>query len=389
MLALAVLPAGQRQPAPLTQEAYIWQRQWDDPLRAAVIDSRGLFSGLRVLALQFDRSSGWVVPRVDLAALAGDARPVVVVLRIDGAALLVEARAAGRRLLGTVAAWRAAGVKVVGVEIDHDTATARLADYAAWLRALRPALPGDIRLSITALPTWRKAEALTQVLAAVDTSVLQVHAVQSPTQSLFDPDIARVWIADWARVSARRPFLVALPAYGLRLRLDARGGLDGVAGEQPLGAGKHDREIRVDPRAVAKLLVALDATPPPTLAGIVWFRLPRRTDRRAWSLATLAAVIEHRPLIGELHAEIRAQPGGAVDLGLHNVGSVDVELPWQIRVPDSCRIGDGVNGYRYTRQTTGISLELEQPRPLRAGDRLVIGWLRCDSKETLHVRWDS
>lgn len=389
MLALALLPTGHRQPAPLVHEVYVWQRQWDDSLRVAVIESGGLFAGLRVLALQFDQASGWIRPRVDLAALARDARPVVLVLRIDGATLLVSARGAGQRLLGTLAAWRAAGVRVAGVEIDHDTATARLPEYAAWLRALRPTLPGDLRLSITALPTWRNSAVLDQVLAVVDASVLQVHAVLSPSRGLFDPNLARAWIADWARINVRRPFFVALPAYGLRLRLDGRGGLDGVAGEQPLRAGQHDAEVSVDPRAVALLMAELEAKPPPMLAGFVWFRLPRQSDRRAWSLSTLTAVIKHRPLRGDLQAEFRSQIGGAVDLSLHNLGSIDVELPWLIRVPASCRIGDGVNGYHYNRQAVGVTLELEQPRPLRAGDRLVIGWLRCDSKEALHVHWDS
>ena len=63
------------------------------------------------------------------------------------------------------ARWRAAGVDVVGLEIDHDCATAVLADYARWLAANRP--PAPLAWSITALPTWAGAPALPAVAAAL------------------------------------------------------------------------------------------------------------------------------------------------------------------------------------------------------------------------------
>src|SRR5260221_2720286 len=53
-----------------------------------------------------------------------------------------------------VARWRLAGNNVVGVQIDFDAATGRLANYADFLRNLRKHLPADCHLGITGLLDW-------------------------------------------------------------------------------------------------------------------------------------------------------------------------------------------------------------------------------------------
>ena len=59
-----------------------------------------------------------------------------------------------RDLLRQRAAWQAHGNRVVGIQIDFDAATPRLADYARFLRQLRRQLPADCALSITGLLDW-------------------------------------------------------------------------------------------------------------------------------------------------------------------------------------------------------------------------------------------
>src|SRR6185437_7680817 len=59
-----------------------------------------------------------------------------------------------REMLARLARWRAAGDPVVGVQIDFDSGTRHLAEYAAFLRDLRARLPADCRLSITGLLDW-------------------------------------------------------------------------------------------------------------------------------------------------------------------------------------------------------------------------------------------
>ncbi len=58
------------------------------------------------------------------------------------------------RMRRDLAAWRAAGNRVAGVQIDFDAATRGLAGYARALRALRAELPADARLSVTGLADW-------------------------------------------------------------------------------------------------------------------------------------------------------------------------------------------------------------------------------------------
>lgn len=371
--------AGERRALP--HEAYVWQRVWDAALVQSIADSRDFVAGLRVLALQRDAHGRVVEPQSDLAALAADTRPVVAVVRIDGRADVADDAADIARIAALAQRWRDAGVVVAGIEIDHDCATARLDAYAEWLVQLRAGLPASMRLSVTALPAWRAAPALARVIGAVDETVLQVHAVADPARGLFDRATARAWIAEWAKRSAQKPFRVALPAYGAALRLDADGDVLAVESEQPLAtAAAQVREIVVDPRDVGALVRELQARPPPTLAGFVWFRLPRDGDRRAWRLSTLRAVVAGTPLAPNLRVTLRAS-GGAFDVVATNDGTLDAELPATLRIVAACAAGDGVAGYRYEPGARVQFFRRDTHATLRAGGERVLGWLRCGSTE--------
>ncbi|WP_429107455.1 DUF3142 domain-containing protein [Aeromonas media] len=53
-------------------------------------------------------------------------------------------------------AWRAAGAKVAGIQIDFDAATRQLDRYGNALQQLRRALPPGCKLSVTGLLDWAK-----------------------------------------------------------------------------------------------------------------------------------------------------------------------------------------------------------------------------------------
>ena len=251
-------------PVALAHEAYVWQRAWTGAVRSAVANAQPELAGLRVLALEIGKDGTARAPAVSADALARASRPITAVVRVDGARVPAEVSLAPA--LGAIERWRAAGIPVAGVEIDHDCATAALADYAAWLRAHRPE---GLRLSITALPTWAGAPpALRELVAAVDEVVLQVHAVRAP--DIFDPVAARRWVERFAAAAPGARLRVALPTYKVAL-----------------GAA--------DPDEVAAFLRALERDPVPGVAGIVWFRLPVATDRTAWSASVLTAVIQPEP----------------------------------------------------------------------------------------------
>ncbi len=75
------------------------------------------------------------------------------------------------QLLGQVQRWRDAGNPVVGIQIDFDTRTQYLHEYADFLRDLRQRLPADLRLSITGLMDWSSnadPAAIAQLKGVVD-----------------------------------------------------------------------------------------------------------------------------------------------------------------------------------------------------------------------------
>lgn len=82
------------------------------------------------------------------------------------------------QLRAQLARWRAAGNRVVGVQIDFDARTRHLEDYAGFLRDLRRRLPADCRLGITGLLDWSSngdPKGLDALTGAVDEVVLQIY----------------------------------------------------------------------------------------------------------------------------------------------------------------------------------------------------------------------
>lgn len=383
-LAFGLVLAGCARRAPLSHhEAYIWQRQWTPAVVAAVSLQQSVFAGWRVLGLQVIGSQKLVI-RPDLAALASSARPVRLVVRIEGARgpLAVPELMAG--LSPLVDEWRGAGLDLSGIEIDHDCATAALDDYASWLRELRGAMPRELRLSITALPSWLDSPALEQVLAAVDDSVLQVHAVQRPDRTLFDAASARVWTLAYAARTAK-PFALALPAYGVRVDTDAQGRVRAVDAEADIErSSASGRELRADPREVARLLRDLADDGPEHLSGYLWFRLPVAGDRRGWSATTLASVIAGKALQAHFVVESTINEGGSLDLQVRNLGTLDAQPPL-VDLPSHCRLGDALGRYRLQSTKAALQLAPDPDAWLAAGERMDIGWVRCD--EALEREW--
>ncbi len=370
---LSVLACSQA-PAP-THEAYIWQRHWTPAVIAALSTQQSVFTGWRVLGLQVIGSQKIGVGP-DLPALANSAKPVRLVVRIEGARGPLAVPALWAELEPLLARWRAGGVDVAGIEIDHDCATAALDDYASWLRELRDAMPRDLKLSVTALPSWLESPALDQVLGAVDDSVLQVHAVQRPDHALFDAASARAWTLAYAARTSH-PFAVALPAYSVRVDTDATGRVRAVDAEADIErSGPSGRELHADPREVAAYLREMIDEAPRRLAGFVWFRLPVQGDRRGWSKTTLAALIKDDALAADFVTEWLVQKGGATDIWVRNAGNLG-DVPPVLLLPVHCRIADALAGYRLELAVSGLQLRPDFDIRVQPGERVRAGWMRC------------
>jgi len=387
LLCLLVALAGcQRSVTPLPQEAYVWQRQWTPALNATLDAARTTFAGYRVLAAESDRSGALTIVHPDFAALTAARLPTTAVLRINGSDPAIDARGLAAHIRDIASDWGRAGVNLRGIEIDHDCASARLPEYATLLMALRRDLPRDLRLSITALPAWIGSPALPDVLTAVDESVLQVHATRAPDAGLFDAPAARLWIVAYAQLSSK-PFFVSLPAYGVRAAFDDRGRANAVEAETPRALANADsHELRADPVEVAALLREMERAPPVHLAGVLWFRLPSKDDRRSWSFATLRAVIEGAPLRPQLEVRVDNTADGAGDVVLSNAGAIDAPLVAGIGVHGrGCAHADASNGFQLQARPDGWRFAAPAGSVLRAGRESRVGWLRCDIVEKVNL----
>jgi hypothetical protein len=366
------------EPAPpkvFDQQLYIWQRQWRPAHAEALAQTRAQFSTLRVLALQAQPHEGWTRARIDSAMLKADGRPIIALVRLDGQLPQLDSATIQGQIQQLLSDWQAAGLVVAGLEIDHDCASARLPAYAELLTKLRQELPAQLKLSITALPAWLASPTLEKLLTSVDSSVLQVHAVSNPAQGLFAPQTALRWAHAYAARSPK-PFYLALPAYGVGL-IDSAVGAPLVESEAPLNTRAPRRELQADPEQVASLIQALQAAPPPQLAGLIWFRLPLAGDRRVWPLRTLQAVASGQPLNADLRVAIN-RSGALSELVLHNQGNLSGALPARIELSTAhCDGADAVGGYRLQRSANRLVWLRQSPGQLAAGQRLALGWARC------------
>ena len=206
--------------------------------------------------------------------------------------------------------------------------------------------------------------------------VLQLHAVDDPRDGLFRPDRARTWIRAMAARSSA-PFRVSLPAYGARVGFDPSGRVAAVEAETPVLAGAGGLELIAPPIEVATFARALDPQETPGLVGLVWFRLPVATDRRAWSMPTWRTVMSGAPLRTDLTLRRRISSVGASEIILDNQSDIDTVLPDAIPIAAACGLADGLWPYNLDRLARTAHLVLAEPALLPARHALAVGWTRC------------
>jgi hypothetical protein len=365
----------QREAPPLDQQLYIWQRQWTPSHEAALRDSRADFSTLRVLALQAFPQARWHRALIDPELLKHDGRPLIAVIRLDGQLKSLDQNEVTLQIQQVLSDWQTQGLTVAGLEIDHDAGNARLSAYREFLLHLRTVLPVSMPLSITALPAWLGSAELPALLAAVDSSVLQVHAVSDPRRGLFDPDQARQWTNAWSRIT-KKPFYLALPAYGVAL-LPNDGGAPVVESETRIERDGKRQELLADPQQLSQLAAQLRNDPPNHLAGLIWFRLPLANDRRAWSLTTLRAVSRGDALHSRLTLSF-TEHQGLYDVSLINQGNLDSAWPERITVAvQGCDGADALAGYTLQQGPDLLTFTRLREGRIAAGGQRAVGWARC------------
>ncbi len=334
---------------------------------------------VHVLALELDPRGPVRQPSIDVETLRTLGRPIVAVVRIDGRARdLPAAESHVRDILQRLKDQR---LELHALEIDFDCDTSQLESYELFLTDVRRFLSPDTHLAITALPAWMASPRLPGLVALADEVVLQVHSVRNPVNGLFNPDEAYAWLEDFAHLSAK-PFKVALPTYGSRVEWGSDGRVASVESEmRRRSAAGLSRELAVDPEVMADFLRRLSRHPVNGLSGIVWFRMPVDTDRRAWSVSTFLAVVQSQPLHRFVSATFERRDANAGDIVIANTGPLDAPVPKEIRLDASCHAADAVSGYVLQRSDGSLRWMRATAGMMRAGAKVNIGWAHCTEVE--------
>ncbi len=76
-----------------------------------------------------------------------------------------------------------------------------------------------------------------------------------------------------------------------------------------------------------------------------------------------------------------ADHGGANDVYLVNKSELDAKLPSQVSISaQGCEFADAMPPYDLEQQTKMVRFSSTSDHLLRAGEKQLIGWIRCSSK---------
>lgn len=385
----------------LPQRGYLWQREWTPSVIDALAQADQKMDGLVVLGaeIRWNGSKPDIIrATISWDALKKAAKPCAIALRIAPfagpfAKNDIPACAIRETAAALLSEAQSHGISVHEFQVDFDCAQKKLAGYQVWLNTLRP-IVGSVPMVITSLPAWLDEPAFRSLLSEVDGFVLQVHSV--PTQkesgraSLFDPGLARKWVAKAARLE--RPFSVALPTYWCLAGYDSAGKLLGISMDSVQPAwpgGTRVLEFGTEADAVADLVGEWRTARPIEMRELLWYRVPVATDMRNWRWPTLCAVMAGSRPVHRI--EPRAQGDNLVDLAILNSGQADEMLRQSVVVTwkeGELVASDPLPGWAL-QVGKGRATFLPNPtRRLRLspGEQRGIGWLRYEKKPSLSLQ---
>ncbi|HEY2713445.1 MAG TPA: DUF3142 domain-containing protein [Chthoniobacterales bacterium] len=373
---------------PLSQRGYLWQRNWNPSVEAALAEARPPLNGIILLGAQINWSGkapqiAWT--NIDWEKLRTTGPHYSLAVRVtppahfspeEFAAIVAQT---GKALLR---AARTHNVQLQEFQLDFDCAQKNLASYRTAVSNIRTQL-APIPLVVTTLPSWLDEPDFRGLIHEVDGYVLQVHSVPlSPgkTAAVCDPEAARRWVKRAAAFGI--PFSVALPTYRVTAGYRADGHLIAVAMDAVQPAWPPDTrvlEYSTDPNAMADLVNEWNRQRPRELRELIWYRLPVATDTRNWRWPTLTAVMAgRRP---HVHFDIACSGGNPADLTIFNAGETDDEIRGTIgaELPNEKLIAaDALAGWKLKTQSALTLFAVAEGHHLRLppGASRKIGWVR-------------
>jgi hypothetical protein len=382
---------------PLQQGIYIWQRVWNDDLRAGIAQAMGKAGGFTALAAEVSWEGGRRTvarPAIDHAFLKSLARPVGLAVRVGNlngrfTDKAVETAAVCEMVRGVLEKARAAGLDISELQIDHDSAESQLGDYQFLIKRIR-AVSGSNRLVVTSLPCWLNRPEFKALLADVDGFILQVHSLEKPASAeaaivLCDPKLARAWVRQAGQLDV--PFRVALPTYSYIAGFTPDGRLIAISAEGPSRNWGRDtvlKSARSNPSELAGLIREWQQERPARMTGVEWYRLPIPGDQQNWRWVTLDSVMAGRAPPQAARALARSVSIGLYDVVLRNDGAMDLSRVARVTVRwngADCMAADAVGDFAISRPATNEARFVfmgYDTRAISPGDEQPVGWLRFD-----------
>jgi len=403
LLGLALGVAGCREPAAprptsLTHAAYVWRQGWD-PVAVDSLADRTWPAGLTELNI--------LVGECGLGPSGRRVHPPWSALRGTAKSLSLSVRIGTRQALGGPAepdlsegltllrqGWeeaRAAGVAVAGVQVDFDCPSRLLPAYAGRIAAAKRAWP-EVRVTVTALPTWLKEPGFARLIAAADGWTLQLHGTERPNLAQPAPLFAEAQALRWVEhaESFGRPFRVALPTYAYLACYSPTGAYLGVRAESadlPAGTART-QVLPADPAQVVGLLRRLEDRRHALVLGVDWFRLPFPGDRQNWTMAGWAQVMAGQGIPNACTPELKVA-GALADVAVVNPTGQPLPLP-AIEVAWRGTRALGADATADWVAASGPEAVTFRPHPrsgfLAPGERRVVGWVRLTEARPVSVR---
>lgn len=387
----------------LSQDVYVWQRNWNQAVRDAVTEHGSNFETLVALKAEVT----WRAKRPDLVQVPLDysllkksGAHIGLALRIGPYPGPFLANDRATRFLTSVAIAllseaQSKGCKPDELQIDFDCAQSKLDGYRVWVTAIRDAI-APVPVIITALPSWLNEPSFPKLISAADGYVLQVHSLEAPKSAdapftLCDPAEARRAVERAGQWNV--PFRVALPTYGYVIAFNRHGKFAGLSADGPRKDWPSDyqlREVRTDPLIMAEMVRFWATNHPASMRGIIWYRMPVADDILNLRWPTLAAMIAGRVPRENVRAAARRVEPGLVEISLVNDGQLDLSSRLAVEVTwTNARLiaGDGINGFNLADAGSGTAKFHVDDNSFRlpAGEKRIVGWLRLSEDREVKV----
>lgn len=394
--------ASVKQTNTLTREAYVWQQTSSPALDEAVQIALPELDSLSFHAadIRFQRSIADVQKfPVPWAILKKSGKPVSLVIRIYADLLqptVVQLDPLRDLIHELLATTREAGLSCREIQLDYDCPDSQVALYAKFMRELQRAIP-EVRLPITALPSWLNSPDFPELAASAGEYILQVHSLTLPKPTeqsimLFDPAAARKAVDRATQIGL--PFRLALPTYRCTVIMDARGKRGSAYSENsppPLEIGQHYISGTAEPNELATFVSQIQSHRPPHLTGLIWYRLPVSTDRMNWPWSTFQLVSQGTPPKSQWETKLDLRPQGFSTITIHNIGQQPELAPTRVIASwpaNTFRAADALGGYVLEKTNTHTYFTPSPTTPpivLQPGDKLTIGWIRLHPGNTAKI----